>query len=72
VSAPETEGWVEVKAPMVLKEEPECSLEPDEDGVPVSAARAGPLVRDQARGATYRIADRLGLYFNRVLINVRI
>jgi hypothetical protein len=32
----------------------------------------GCLVRDQARGATYRIADRLGLYFNRVLINVRI
>jgi hypothetical protein len=56
VSAPETEGWVEVKAPMVLKEEePECSLEPDEDGVPVSAARAG------AWGVTKREGQLTGL-----------
>jgi hypothetical protein len=44
VSAPEAEGWVEVvKAPVVVvkEEEPECSPEPDEDGVPVRAARAG-------------------------------
>ncbi|KAK3151020.1 hypothetical protein QOZ80_3AG0240670 [Eleusine coracana subsp. coracana] len=45
VSVSEAEGWVEVeKAPAVVAkevdEEPECSSQPDEEGVPLKAARA--------------------------------
>jgi hypothetical protein len=58
MSAPETEGWVKVeKAPMVVlkEEEPECSPEPNEDGVPVSTARAGsPGAPPSLRGTKVR------------------